>query len=184
MEDFEKKRIIEGALYLVGEYGLNVGQVAKMLETDEEDALDLLYDLQSDFHRDKRGLQIIEIADVFQLVTYIEHAPFYERLVAEDYQVALSQAAMETLSIIAYNQPITKLEIEEIRGVKSDRSLNNLLVRNLVEEAGRKDAIGKPKLYRTTKDFLDCFGLSDIKDLPQLPDLTFSEESAIRSLFD
>ncbi|OEF98496.1 SMC-Scp complex subunit ScpB [Desulfuribacillus alkaliarsenatis] len=184
MDDLEKKRIIEGILYLAGEEGISSTQVSTILETDVDDALDLLYDLQSDFKRFNRGIQIVQIADVFQLTTCAEHAAYYEKLVKENQQSSLSQAALETLAIIAYQQPLTRSEVEEIRGVKSEKAINTLLQRNLIEEAGRKQGVGRARLYRTTHDFLDCFGLKEIKDLPPLPDLSFDEEEQIRSLFD
>jgi segregation and condensation protein B len=183
MDDIEKKQIIEGALYLAGEEGISAKQISNILNTDAEDALDLIYDLQSDFTRQNRGLQIIEFAEVFQMVTYVEHAAYYEKLAKENQQSSLSQAALETLSIIAYKQPLTRVEVEEIRGVKSEKAINTLLQRNLIEEAGRKEGVGRARLYKTSNDFLDCFGLKGIKDLPPLPELTVSEEEQIRSLF-
>lgn len=184
LDDIEKKRIIEGVLYLAGDEGISIKQISAILETDEEDALDLLYDLQSDFSRQRRGLQIIEIGDTFQMTTCAEHASFYEKLAKENQQSSLSQAALETLAIIAYQQPITRSEVEEIRGVKSEKSINTLIQRNLIQEAGRKEGLGRARLYQTTFEFLDCFGLKDLKELPPLPDLTFEEEEQIRSLFD
>ncbi|OEH85716.1 SMC-Scp complex subunit ScpB [Desulfuribacillus stibiiarsenatis] len=183
MDDIEKKRVIEGALYLFGEDGLSLKQICSLLDTDEDDALDLVLDLQQDFIRDSRGLQIIEIADSFSLVTCIEHAPYYEKLAKENQQTALSQAAIEVLSIIAYKQPMTRAEVEEIRGVKSEKAINSLLQRNLIEEAGRKEGLGRARLYKTTRDFLDCFGLRDITELPSIPELTLEEEEQIRNLF-
>ncbi len=184
MDDFEKKRVIEGVLYLAGEEGVTSKLIADVLDTDEDDALDLIYDLQSDFTRQKRGLQIIEFANAFQMTTRVEHAVYYEKLAKQSQQSSLSQAALETLAIIAYRQPITRAELEEIRGVKSEKAINTLLQRNLIEEAGRKEGVGRARLYKTNGEFLDCFGLRDIVDLPPIPDLTMEEEEQIRNLFE
>ncbi len=184
MDDTERKRIMEGVLYLAGEEGTTAKQIAYVLETDEEDAVDLLYDLQSDFVRQNRGLQIIELGDVFQLVTCAEHAEYYEKLAKQNQQSMLSQAALETLAIIAYRQPITRSQVEEVRGVKSEKAIHTLLQRNLIEEAGRREGIGRARLYKTSADFLDCFGLKNLHDLPPIPDLTIEEEEQIRSLFE
>jgi len=152
---------------MAGDEGLTKRQLGDIMEIDNEFAADLVYDLQRDLERDKRGIQIAEIASSFRLTTHPDHAPYFERMAYTPTRAQLSQAALETLSIVAYRQPITRIDIEEIRGVKTDRAIHSLVSKDLIEEVGRADAIGRPILYGTTKAFLDYFGLPSIKDLPE-----------------
>ncbi|MFD0619365.1 SMC-Scp complex subunit ScpB [Paenibacillus sp. GCM10027629] len=160
------KSIIEGLLFVAGDEGLTARQIAEVVEQPLDLVLDVIHDLKGDYKRSKRGIQITEIANAFQLTTVPEHAPYFERLAYSPSRSTLSQAALETLSIIAYRQPITRVDIEEIRGVKSDRALQTLMSKDLIEEVGRAEAIGRPILYGTTKSFLDYFGLDSLKGLP------------------
>lgn len=165
--DFKKlKSIIEGLLFVAGEEGLSARQIAEVVDHPAELVLDIIYDLKGDLKRAERGIQIRQIAGSFHLTTVPEHALYFERLAYSPSRSNLSQAALETLSIIAYRQPITRVDIEEIRGVKSDRALHTLVVKELIEEVGRAEAIGRPILYGTTKAFLDYFGLDSLKSLP------------------
>ena len=147
-----------------------------MTEQRQEVVSDALLDMKSSFERAGRGLQTVQIAGNYQLATLPEHAPYFERLAYSPSRSTLSQAALETLSIIAYRQPITRVEIEEIRGVKSERAIHSLVNKDLIEEVGRAEAIGRPILYGTTKAFLDYFGLASLKDLPDLADFESAEE--------
>ncbi|MGG1313517.1 SMC-Scp complex subunit ScpB [Cohnella laeviribosi] len=160
------KSVLEGLLFVSGDEGISVKTMADVVEMDAEVVLDVLRDLQSDFVRQNRGLRISEVAGGFRLTTAPEHAPFLQKLAYSPARSALSQAALETLSIVAYRQPITRVEIEEIRGVKADRPIQSLIAKDLIEEVGRADAIGRPILYGTTKTFLDYFGLPDLDHLP------------------
>lgn len=166
--DYPKlKTIIEGLLFMAGDEGLNKRQLADILEIDADLASDLVYDLQRDLEREGRGVQISEVAASYRLTTHPEHAPYFERMAYTPTRSQLSQAALETLSIVAYRQPITRIAIEEIRGVKSDRAIQSLVSKDLIEEVGRAEAIGRPILYGTTKSFLDYFGLPSIRELPE-----------------
>ncbi|WP_169081858.1 SMC-Scp complex subunit ScpB [Paenibacillus sp. PL91] len=166
--DYQKlKTIIEGLLFMAGDEGLTKRQLADILELDAELASDLVYDLQRDLEREERGIQIAEVAASYRLTTHLEHAPYFERMAYTPTRSQLSQAALETLSIVAYRQPITRISIEEIRGVKSDRAIQSLVSKDLIEEVGRAEQIGRPILYGTTKSFLDYFGLPSIKELPE-----------------
>lgn len=166
--DYPKlKTIIEGLLFMAGDEGLNKRQLADILEIDADLASDLVYDLQRDLEREGRGVQIAEVAASYRLTTHPEHAPYFERMAYTPTRSQLSQAALETLSIVAYRQPITRIAIEEIRGVKSDRAIQSLVSKDLIEEVGRAEAIGRPILYGTTKSFLDYFGLPSIRELPE-----------------
>ncbi|MCR2803062.1 SMC-Scp complex subunit ScpB [Paenibacillus soyae] len=166
--DYQKlKSIIEGLLFMAGDEGLTKRQLADILELDPEFAGELVYDLHRDLLREGRGVQIAEVASAYRMTTHPEHAPYFERMAYTPTRAQLSQAALETLSIVAYRQPITRIDIEEIRGVKSDRAIGSLVSKDLIEEVGRADAIGRPILYGTTKSFLDYFGLASIRDLPE-----------------
>lgn len=163
----QMKSVIEGLLFAAGDEGLDARQLAEVLEHDVLLVTDLLYDLKGDFERAGRGIQIVEVAGSFQLTTLAEHAPYFERLAYTPSRSSLSQAALETLSIIAYRQPITRVEIEEIRGVKCDRALQTLMGKDLIVETGRAEAVGRPILYGTSKSFLEYFGLGSLADLPE-----------------
>lgn len=160
------KSVLEGLIFVSGEEGIPVKTMAEVVEMDPEVVQDVLDDLRRDFVASGRGLRIAETAGGYRFTTVTEHAPFFEKLAYSPNRSSLSQAALETLSIIAYRQPITRIEIEEIRGVKADRALHTLVAKDLIEEVGRADALGRPILYGTTKSFLDYFGLSGLDQLP------------------
>jgi segregation and condensation protein B len=131
---------------------------------------------------------VVELAGTYQMTTVAEHAVYFERLAQSPTRSSLSQAALETLSIVAYRQPITRVEIEEIRGVKCDRALQTLVAKELIEEVGRAEAVGRPILYGTTRKFMDYFGLSALSELPdsaifETMDIDNLEEET-RMLFD
>lgn len=180
MNDQQLTGILESLLFVSGSDGLSIRQVRTILEIDENQAVTLLKKLQADYQDDGRGIQLIEADATYYLTTKKDHADYLQSLVTSNKKNKLSQASLETLAIIAYNQPLTRLEIEEVRGVKSDRSVQTLLSRGLIEEAGKKDTIGRPHLYKTTLEFLTYFGLKSIEELPpltdQLDDLDFNDE--------
>jgi len=167
------KSVLEGLIFVSGEDGIQLKTMAEVVEMDPEVVQDVLEDLRQDFISSGRGLRIAETAGGYRFTTVTEHAPFFEKLAYSPARTSLSQAALETLSIVAYRQPITRIEIEEIRGVKADRALHTLVAKDLIEEVGRADALGRPILYGTTKSFLDYFGLSSLR---QLPDPAVSED--------
>lgn len=168
MDYGQMKSIIEGLLFVSGDEGLDAKQIAEVLEQNADVVGDIIDDLAADFRRSARGIQIVEIGGVYQFATLPEHSPYYERLAYSPSRSTLSQAALETLAIVAYKQPITRIEIEEIRGVKSDRAIQSLTAKQLIDETGRADALGRPILYGTTRKFLDYFGLRSIRELPEL----------------
>lgn len=180
------KSVIEGLLFVAGEEGISAKTMAEVLDMDAEVVQDVVQDLKQEFVATGRGLRIAETAGGYRLTTVPEHAPYLEKLATSPSRSVLSQAALETLSIIAYRQPITRIEIEEIRGVKADRALHTLIAKDLIEEVGRADAIGRPILYGTTRSFLDYFGLSSLKQLPD--PTTFEDENELeertKMLFD
>jgi len=158
------KMILE-ALLLASPEPLTIKRIAEVIGLDEKDAAILMADLQKDYAEPGRGLAIRELAGGYVLTTRPEAAEYVDRLL-QPRSRGLSHAALETLAIIAYRQPITRAEIEAVRGVKVDRSLETLLERRLVAEVGRKEAPGRPILYGTTAEFLKYFGLKSLNDLP------------------
>ncbi|MEC0372061.1 SMC-Scp complex subunit ScpB [Paenibacillus chibensis] len=185
--DFPKlKSIIEGLLFLAGDEGLTVKQIAEIVDHRPELVSDALTEMKEDFERQQRGIQVMQIAGSYQLTTLGDHAEYYEKLAYSPSRSSLSQAALETLAIVAYRQPITRVEIEEIRGVKSERAIQTLVHKDLIEETGRAEAIGRPILYGTTKAFLDYFGLPNLQALPepQLFESTENLEEETQLLFE
>jgi len=160
------KAILE-AILLASPEPLSVRRIAEVIGLDEKDARILVEDLKKEYSQPGRGLLLQEMAGGYVLTTRPEYGEYVEKLLAPKGK-GLSHAALETLAIIAYRQPITKAEMEGVRGVKVDRSVETLLERNLIREVGRRDGPGRPMIYGTTKDFLTYFGLKDLSDLPPL----------------
>ncbi|NGM81534.1 SMC-Scp complex subunit ScpB [Paenibacillus sp. 7124] len=161
------KSIIEGLLFLAGEDGLSAKQIAEITEQRTDFVNGAVEELRQELASQGRGLQVVQIAGNYRLATLPDHAPYFERLAYSPSRASLSQAALETLSIIAYRQPITRVEIEEIRGVKSERAIHTLTNKDLIQEVGRAEAVGRPILYGTTKSFLETFGLASLQELPE-----------------
>ncbi len=175
--DYDRiKSIIEGLIFISGDEGIEAKQLAEILELPEDTIIDIIEDMKADFRRSSRGIQIVEVARAFQFTTLPEHAVYFEKLASSPTHSSLSQAALETLAIIAYKQPITRTDIEEIRGVKCEKALNTLISKQLIREVGRAEGIGRPILYGTTKEFLEHFGLRELSDLPEPPDNFSLEE--------
>lgn len=176
--DYDRiKGVIEGLIFISGDEGIEAKQLAEIVELKEDEVIDLIEDMKADFRRSNRGVQIVEVAKAFQFTTLPEHAIYFEKLATSPTNSTLSQAALETLAIVAYKQPITRSEIEEIRGVKCEKALNTLISKQLIREVGRAEGIGRPILYGTTKDFLEHFGLRELQDLPE-PPINLSVEEA------
>lgn len=160
--------ILEGLLFVVGEDGLTLEQIKDVLEIDEEESKQLLKDLRARYEEDDRGLRIDFLGNRFKLTTKFEHKEYYQKLIENPNTNTLSQAALEVLAIIAYNEPITRIKVDEIRGVSSAQLVRKLVAKGFIKEVGRSDLPGKPIIYETTSEFLDYFGLSSIKDLPKI----------------
>lgn len=166
----EKNKIpyaIEGILFAAGE-PVKTAKLAAVLETDTETVEEAVRLLKYNYDTEGRGFTIIDIDEGYQICSRPDYYNYIQLILGEQRRQALSNAAMEALAIIAYKQPITKGQIEYIRGVNSDGAVNRLVERGLIDEAGRLDAPGRPILYKTTQNFLRCFGLSTPKDLPEL----------------
>lgn len=165
MERKELEAAIEAILFTMGE-AVEAGRIATALSVDVEMVREVVRGIMQRYEREEHGIQIIELEDAFQMCT---KASMYEHLIKIAHvpkKHILTDVLLETLSIIAYKQPITKQEIEAIRGVKSDHAVNKLIEYNLACEVGRMDAPGRPILFGTTEDFLRCFGVSSLEDLP------------------
>ncbi|SDY49317.1 condensin subunit ScpB [Proteiniborus ethanoligenes] len=167
MDMKEIKSIIEALLFTWGD-PLSIEDISEVLGLDKKSLKIILNEMIDDFNFNRRGIQIINTNNTYQLSTRAEHFEWIKKLCAPRINKTLSNAALETLSIIAYKQPITKAEIEIIRGVKCDRALSTLMEKKLVVEVGRLEKPGKPIIYGTTDEFLRFFGLSSLEHLPSL----------------
>ena len=166
-----KCAILEGLLFVVGDEGLTLNNICEILEVDVKEAKEILMELKKIYEDDSRGIRISFLGDAFKLTTKKEHKEYYQKLINGPRTNTLSIPALETLAIIAYNQPITRVEIDELRGVASANMVRKLVAKGLIKEAGKSTMPGRPNLYKTTHEFLDYFGLSTIDDLPEfLPD--------------
>ena len=159
------KYAIEGILFAAGE-PVKAAKLAVVLDVSLDDIHSAVSELREEYNRDKRGFNIIDILDGYQICSRPEYYTYIQEILGEQRNQPLSNAAMEALAIIAYKQPVTRGQIEHIRGVNSDGCVNRLYERGLIEEAGRLDAPGRPVLYVTTDTFLRCFGLKSPKELP------------------
>lgn len=162
------KAIVEGLLFVVGDEGITIDEIKKILEIDNETLKQVFIELKKDYEKSDRGLRIVYLGNAFKLTTKEEHKQYYEKLVVDTKNKTLSNASLEVLAVIAYNEPITRLKIDEIRGVNSSQIVRRLLARGFIKICGKEDSIGKPNLYKTTDEFLDYFGLSSKKDLPEI----------------
>lgn len=171
MERDELKSILECLLF-VSDKPMSLGTLQGLLESeDRRTLLAALDELKAEYDQQHRAIQLVEIAEGYQLATRVQFAPWIRKMYKTRTASKLSRAALETLAIIAYRQPITKAEIEDIRGVSADGVVNSLMERKFIRLVGRKEVVGRPMLYGTTKDFLHYFGLKDLSDMPTLQDL-------------
>lgn len=161
---------IEALLFVAGDDGLTMKQLQFLTEADQQQIITSVEELTQKYKAPENGIFLKELAGVFQLVTKPEVADIIQKLVENPTPQALSQASLEVLAIVAYKQPITRLEIEDLRGVKSEKPLHTLTAKGLLQEVGRAEGTGRAILYGTTIEFLDYFGLKNLNDLPALPD--------------
>lgn len=175
----KNKAILEGLLFVVGEDGLTLDQIEEVLELKEEEVKEVVNELKHSYENEDRGLRIDFLGNRLKLTTKFEHREYYQKLLENPETNTLSQAALETLAIIAYNEPITRMQIDKLRGVGSSQMIRKLVAKGLVKESGRSDLPGRPILYETTNDFLDYFGLSNIKELPDMEKYIEASEAEI-----
>lgn len=160
---------LEAVLFVVGSEGVMLEELGYLLELPTAQVYPLIQELNQSYHEDEtRALQILEVGNQFILTTKKDCAPLLNRYAQSPMSNRLSQAAIETLAIVAYKQPITRIEIEEIRGVKASGALQRLSALQLIEEGGRVEGPGRPILYRTTPYFMDYFGLKSLEELPDI----------------
>lgn len=178
----EQLGILEGLLFVMGDEGIDLKSLCEIMDISEEEAKKLLKELKNNYENKDRGLRISYLGNAFKLTTKEEHRAYYEKLVVNPGTNKLSQAALETLAIIAYNQPLTISEVNEIRGVACNQLIRKLVAKGLLKEVGKSDLAGRPNLYATTSEFLDYFGLATLEDLPSI-DIKNSEESNEADLF-
>ena len=170
--------IVEGLLYIVGEDGIKVEQVASVTNKSIEDAKIILDNIQNKYASEIYGIELVGYGQVYKFVTKKDVYPYAQELFQTSKANTLSQAALETLAIIAYKQPITRVEIEELRGVGAEIMLRKLQARNLIREAGRSEAPGRPILYEVTEEFMDSSKLYTLNELPDLPEYTNNSEES------
>ena len=159
--------ILESILFALG----SPAEFAKLedaLELSYEEVVELVSDFMKDFNKKSRGMKVIRLENSIQMVSKSEHHPYVAKMLETRAQKGLSQSSLETVSIIAYNQPVTKAMVDAVRGVDSYNSIVRLLERELIEQRGRMDAPGRPMLYGTTSEFLRVFGLESLDELPKL----------------
>ena len=178
----EKLAILEGLLFVVGDEGITLDNICEIMGVNKKEAQELLKKLREEYNQVNRGIRISFIGESFKLTTKQEHKD-YQKLIVTKGTNSLSQAALETLAIIAYNQPITRIEIDELRGISSINMIRKLMAKDLIKISGKSNLPGKPNLYRTTREFLDYFGLSTLGDLPELPNVIDKNNSEEQELF-
>ena len=174
--------VVEGLLYIVGEDGARLEQLALAIDKSLEDTRIILENIQKKYASELFGIELVGYGSVYKFISKKAIYPYAQRLFGASKQNTLSQAALETLAIIAYKQPITRVEIEELRGVSADVMLRKLQARNLIREAGRSEAVGRPILYEVTEEFMDSFKLYTLNELPDLPE--YNKEDENENLFE
>lgn len=168
--------VLEGLLFIAGEEGLSKEEIIDILQINDEkfdDIINKLYEINDD---EDRGIKLNYLGNKYKLVTKKEHNEYFSKLIESTNVYKLTPAALEVLAIVAYHQPVTRAEIDELRGVFSSNVLRRLVSLDLITEDGRSDLPGRPYLYITTKAFLDYFNLGDIKDLPNIEEVTIEHE--------
>ena len=178
------KAVIEGLLFVVGDDGLDLDEISKILEVSKDETKELIKELQNDYQSSDRGIRIDFLGDKLKLTTKKEHNIYYQKLLTTEDNNTLSQAALETLAIIAYNQPITRVKVDELRGISNNHIIRKLVAKGLIKEGGRSNMPGRPILYETTSEFLDYFGLSSIDELPDMRDFLEEEEKEVEDDVD
>jgi len=160
--------VLEGILFAVGDEGITLKGLCDVMDIDIDEAKDLLMQIQKRYESDEYGIRVSYLGDAFKLTTKKEHKDYYHKLLGNPESQTLSETALEVLAIIAYNQPITRVMIDEMRGVACGQIVRKLTARGLVKTVGKSKMPGKPNLYGTTREFLDYFGLASIEDLPKM----------------
>ncbi|MBE5039319.1 SMC-Scp complex subunit ScpB [Ructibacterium gallinarum] len=175
MEIREIQAVLESVLFAAGD-AVQIEKLADIVDVDKRSLREILKKMMDEYNYERRGIHIIQLEDAYQMCTRGEYHDYVAMLAEPRRKQSLSNAAMEVLAVVAYKQPVTKSTIEHIRGVNCDYIVNRLVERNLVEEVGRLDAPGRPILFGTTQEFLRCFGIASLSDLPDFESFGGSEE--------
>ena len=171
--------VLEGILFVVGDEGTTLEEISRILDITKEEVKNLLLQLKESYEKEDRGLRIRYLGNAFKLTTKEEHKPYYQKfLINNQEHNGLSSSALEVLAIIAYNEPITRVEIDEMRGISSSFTLRKLIAKGLVKESGKRH-----NLYKVKSEFLDYFGLSTKEDLPDITSILPKEEDEKSELF-
>lgn len=171
MDKNELLSVIEGMLFLSGDEGLSLKQIASVLQITRKEATLLIDELFEIYNsREIKGMELVNYGGIYKLVTLSKHHNYYQRMIEQN-EASLSNAALETLAIIAYNQPVSRATVEEIRGVGCDAMIRKLVAKALIKEVGREETPGKPILYGVTDEFMDAFSLTSLDELPELEEI-------------
>ncbi len=170
------KGVLEGILFVVGDDGVTIKELLDILNIDLDSLKSLILELKNDYESSNRGVRLSILGDAFKLTTKKEHKEYYQKLLVNEDSNNLSQAALETLAIIAYNEPITRVQIDEIRGVATAPMVRKLVAKGLIKECGKSDLPGRPILYKTTNEFLDYFNMEKLADLPNIDNVVSKED--------
>lgn len=168
--------VLEGVLFLVGDDGVSLDDLVAILGISKLEIGELILGLKREYDDNNRGITIKKFGEFYKFTTREEHKKYYERLVDISNMKSLSQSALETLAIIAYNEPITRAEVDELRGVGSAQMIRNLISKDLIKEVGKSDKVGRPNLYGITREFLDYFGLESRDSLPKIESINKEDE--------
>lgn len=178
----KQEAVLESLLYVAGDDGLKKEELCRILEVDMEKLDNIINELEKEYSEETRGLELEIYGDRVKIITKKEHAEYLKKLFSEETSENLSPSALETLAIIAYNEPVTRAMVDEIRGVSSAHIIRKLVFKNLVKDIGRSDLPGRPILYGVTEQFLDHFGLSSLEELPKITEE--EKEETPLDLFD
>ena len=174
MEKSKQKAVLEAVLFTMGE-AIETKRLAGLIDEDEDAVEALIRELKDDYDSDDRGITINQVGNSYQMCSKSELYDYLIDMTKSEHRFVLSDSALEALSIIAYKQPVTRLDVEKIRGVNSDHAINRLLEFDLIKELGRLDAPGKPILFGTTDQFLRSFGVKSLEDLPEMSQVQIEE---------
>ena len=167
--------ILEGLLFISGDEGISIKRIKDIMEIDDEKLNYLITKLEETYDKEEHGIRLDKTGEILKLVTKVEYKEYYQKMVDIESDM-LSTSALETLAIIAYNQPIVRNQVDEIRGVDSSYNIRKLVLKGLIEEKGKSELPGRPILYGTTNKFLDHFGLESINDLPKIEEVEEKDE--------
>ena len=185
MDRQELLSVLEGMLFLSGDEGLSVKQISSVLNIDKKETIACLDELtQIVDDRQVKGFEIVNYGGIYKMATLPQHHEYYQKMIEQN-ENTLSNAALETLAIIAYNQPITRVGIEDIRGVGCDAMIRKLCAKALIKEVGREDTPGKPILYGVTDEFMDAFSLTTLEELPEIKEMStdFDQEDIFNTKY-